>query len=130
MIGADAIIGPNAVVTTDIPARARVVAAPSRILNRPDDVAHGAVEREGGVDIRQPSAEEVSSIVRDALDLKAPVDVDTPLLSSGLVDSLNLVVVLDALESCYVTQIPAEDVSAESFDTPRQIADYLRERRS
>ena len=130
MIGAGAIIGPNAVVTSDVPARARVIAARSRILSRPDDAYHATVEREGGMDTSQPTALEVSSIVRDALGLKAPIEADTPLLSSGVVDSLNLVIVLDALESRYVTQIPAEDVSAESFDTARHIADYLRVRRS
>ena len=130
-IGDGAIIGPNSVVTTDVPSRARVVAAASRILVGPEEAPAGQVARhDGGVAAQSPPAEEVASVVRDALVLKAAIEADTPLLSSGVVDSLNLVIVLDALESRYALQIPSHDVSAESFDTPRQIADYLRRQRS
>jgi len=128
VIGDGAIIGPNSLVTTDVPPGARVVAAPSRIMVGPDDARLRT--RHQNEAASQARAETVASIIRDALVLETPVEADTPLLSSGLVDSLNLAVVLDVLEGRYGVMMRSEDISAETFDTPRQIADYLREGRS
>jgi acyl carrier protein len=120
-IGDDVLIGPNTVVTTDVPAGAKVLASPPRIILRdgetPQPVAGNA---------RHASPEAVVAIIDRAVGLDAVVDPDVPLLSSGLIDSLNLVAVLDALEAVYGVAIPAEAVEAESFDTARQISDYLR----
>jgi len=130
-VGDGAVIGPNSVVTINVPSRSRVVAAPSRILAGPEaNLESEVVKRDGGLAAESSFAEEVASVVRDALDLDGAVGADTPLLSSGVVDSLNLVVVLSALESRYALEIPSDDVSADSFDTPRQIADYLHRQRS
>jgi serine O-acetyltransferase len=128
-IGDGAIIGPNCVVVTDVPASARVVAAPSRILAGPavsgplavEDAADGA--NDGRID-----AVSIAALIRDALDIETNVDSDTALLSSGLIDSLNLVLAMEVLESTYGVTVPSEDVDAESFDTPLQIAEYLRAR--
>lgn len=130
VIGDGAIIGPNAVVTTDVPPGARVVAAPSRILVGPDKIQGDSIAQDGGEPAGTADAEAIASLIREALDLKTAIEPDTPLLSSGIVDSLNVALVLDALESRYAVTVQSEDVSAESFDTPRQIADYLRDQRS
>lgn len=121
-VGAGAIIGPNSVVTTDVPPGARVVAAPSRILPAAGEAAP-AVE---GSEFPSADPEGVAAVIRDALGLQASIDADTPLLTAGLIDSLNLILAIDALESTYGVAVRSEDVVAESFDTPRQIADHLR----
>lgn len=126
-VGDGALIGPNAVVTTDVPAGARVVAAPSRIILVLGE--SGAVPK-GPNDDSEPDAAEIASMLRDLLGSRTEIDVDTPLLSSGLVDSLNVALVLDALESRFDVRVAPETVSAETLDTPRQIAEYLGTRRS
>lgn len=131
VIGDGAMIGPNSVVTTDVPPGARVVAAPSRILAEPREALERPLpKRDGSTPADSPDADDVAGLIRDTLVLTTAIEADTPLVSSGLVDSLNLVVLLEALESEYAVVVQTEDVSAEGFDTPRQIADYVRSRRS
>jgi len=57
-----------------------------------------------------------NELIRDAA---AQIDVDTPLVSSGLIDSLALVDVLSKLEDITNTRIPAGKVQAKDLDTVR-----------
>jgi serine acetyltransferase len=130
-IGDGAVIGPNTVVTTDVPPKARVVAAPPRILFAAEEATEPPPESERDCDNSEaPDAAEVAFVLQGVLGSGTGIEIDTPLLSTGLVDSLNVAVVLDALERRYVVRVPPETVSVETFDTPRQIADYLVARRS
>jgi len=50
------------------------------------------------------------------------VDCDTPLISSGLVDSFALVTLLRFLENKYRIGIPDREATAEAFDSAAKIA--------
>lgn len=60
-------------------------------------------------------------LIRTELKITDDLDPSTPLLSSGLVDSLSVVVLLDALESAYGVVIDESVIAIETFDTPTQI---------
>ena len=54
-------------------------------------------------------------------DDEVDLDLDTPLISSGIVDSFSMVSLKRFLEKQYDITLPDEDASAESFDTVRSI---------
>jgi acyl carrier protein len=70
--------------------------------------------------------EELLQVLRDSLGLDEEVRPDTPLISSGLVDSFGIIGLLGDLEAHYGVIIEPEEVDAESFDTPQQILERLR----
>jgi acyl carrier protein len=57
-------------------------------------------------------------IVRDR---RVELGLDTPLVSSGLVDSLSLIAILNFVEDTFGVVIPDEAATAESMDSLRQI---------
>jgi D-alanine--poly(phosphoribitol) ligase subunit 2 len=65
--------------------------------------------------------DELLSLVREVVDPAISVAADTPLLTTGLVDSLGVVVLLTEIESRYGVTIEPEEVDASSFDTPAQM---------
>ena len=69
--------------------------------------------------------EELLEVIRSAVQLDEPIEPDLPLVSSGLIDSFDLVGVLTAIEERYGVQIPVEDISIETFDTPRQMLQWV-----
>lgn len=120
VVGDDVVIGPNAVVAVDVPPGARVVSPPGRIIVGPGrDVAtsHPPVDA--------PSAADVLSLVKEVTDVSFPLAADTPLLSSGLVDSLALAGLVSRLEEQYGVVIENERVTAAEFDSAEQIAAVL-----
>jgi serine O-acetyltransferase len=123
-IGDGVTIGPNAVVTMDIPAGATVLAPPARIVAARPETASPPPEVHGSR--VPPSADAVVALVSETLDLSAPVGADTPLFSSGLVDSLNVALLLDVIESHFGVAVPPEKVATSEFDTAREIAALLR----
>lgn len=125
-IGDEAVIGPNCVVTTDVPAGAMVVAAPVRVILRGTWEAESVGPRHEA----RVSPQAVLETIREAVDSHGHFDEDSPLLSSGLLDSLNIVVALEALESRFGVAISPEAIDAARFDTPRMMAAYLETRRS
>jgi acyl carrier protein len=70
--------------------------------------------------------EELLQVLRDSLGLDEDVRPDTPLISSGLVDSFGIIGLLGDLEAHYGVIIEPEEVDAETFDTPQQILERLR----
>ena len=64
-------------------------------------------------------------LLKDTLGLGDDVRSDTPLISSGLVDSFGVIGLLGELESRYGIVIEPEEVDAQTFDTPRQILSRL-----
>lgn len=126
-VGDEAVIGPNAVVVVDVPAGARAVAPPARVTR-----AAPAVETDGG---SAAHADDVTlahllGVLHAALELDGFVDGDTSLIGSGLVDSLNLVVLVAALEQAYGIELDGDDLDAERLDTPRQMLELVRRRRA
>ncbi len=53
------------------------------------------------------------------------VTCDTPLISSGLVDSFSMVSLKRFLEMKYKISIPDKDASPEAFDSVNKIADLV-----
>ena len=54
------------------------------------------------------------------------IDVDSPLISSGIVDSFSMVSLKLFLEQKYSIKIPDEQASPEAFDTVRSIVDVVQ----
>lgn len=68
--------------------------------------------------MNEQAQEMIDFIVRDIIRQPAfQVGADTPLISSGLIDSLGLVDLLQKLEDVTKLQIPAGKVSAKDLDT-------------
>ena len=55
------------------------------------------------------------------------IDVDSPLISSGIVDSFSMVSLKVFLEKKYAIQIPDAKATPEAFDSVRKICDLVRE---
>jgi len=53
------------------------------------------------------------------------IDVDSPLISAGIVDSFSMVSLKLFLENKYDVQIPDKDASPEAFDSVRSICDVV-----
>lgn len=53
---------------------------------------------------------------------------DTPLLESGLLDSINLVRLVQFLEEQFAIRIPDSDLGADLFATPAAISAYINKR--
>ena len=56
----------------------------------------------------------------------APIDADSPLISSGLIDSLSMVSMKVFLDQTYRLRIPEAEASAEAFDTVAGMIKMLR----
>lgn len=54
------------------------------------------------------------------------LDVDTPLISSGIVDSFSMVSLKRFLEKKYAISIPDADASPEAFDTVTKIVTLVQ----
>ena len=67
----------------------------------------------------------VFAYLRERLKLDVP-GTETPLLSSGLVDSGNLVRMATHLERVVSVSIPDRDIDGDHFDTVSMIVDYLQ----
>lgn len=61
------------------------------------------------------------TLIQDTFGFESRLDQDTPLLTSGLIDSFDLVELLATLEARYGVALEPGDVSADTFDTPTQI---------
>ena len=141
-VGDDAVIGPNAVVVTDVPAGGRAFAPPARVTGPMDDAiaerTNGLPKDDGELGVDATSArqerpdssqatdvERLAETIRATLGLSDPPGPDTPLLSSGLVDSLGLISLIHVLELEYGVSIPTEQIGADNFDTPVQMLAFL-----
>jgi serine O-acetyltransferase len=121
-IGDDVLIGPNAVVTTDVPPRATVLAAPSRVLRASELPGSSLDEDQPRLSEDAVTVQEVISALTGSFDRIGTIDARTSLLSSGLIDSLDIPVLLELIESRFDIVVPVEQVTAENLDTPEQIA--------
>jgi acyl carrier protein len=55
---------------------------------------------------------------------------DTALLELGLLDSINLVGLIQFVEDSFAIKIPDRDIGADLFATPRTLATYVKARLS
>lgn len=64
-------------------------------------------------------------MVKGELKLDLPIEADTPLISSALVDSLQVTRLLVALEARYRVRIDPQDIGVDNFDTARQMREFI-----
>lgn len=138
-VGDGARIGPNAVIVTDVPAGASAVARPAGILmpqGTKDEVSYGKTSMsDDHVGATKPSANEtlvdpirddeaVSAFIRfifDVVDPEEMIEANTPLLSTGIIDSFDVTALLGAIEDTYGVVIDPEEVDVDTFNTPAQM---------
>ena len=67
----------------------------------------------------------ILSVIQSQLTQKVALQPDTPLLSSGLIDSFGLAGLIAALEREFPVRIDPAQIGADNFDTPAQISRYV-----
>jgi acyl carrier protein len=77
-------------------------------------------------DIEQPIIEYISAMVAETGG--APVDRETLLLETGLLDSISLVKLVHFLEERFKITIPDTEIRAELFESPADLAAYVSQR--
>ena len=75
----------------------------------------------------QPIVEFVSGVVAEGGG--APVARDTPLLEAGVLDSINLVRLIQFIEERFSLSIPDGDFGPELFESPATLAAYVERRK-
>lgn len=76
-----------------------------------------------------PIGRDVIDFLRNVLNIEEPIDGDTALFSTGLLDSVAMLNVIGFVEERAKIEVSAGDVTLENFDTPQRIADYVEARR-
>jgi acyl carrier protein/D-alanine--poly(phosphoribitol) ligase subunit 2 len=71
------------------------------------------------------SYDDLSQFIEDELAVDAELSPDTPLFTSGLIDSFSLVSLMTYIELKTRTPITAEDVNLANFDTIGRILRYV-----
>jgi len=64
-------------------------------------------------------------VIEEYADEDSKITFETPLISSGLVDSFSMVSLKRFLEVRYKISIPDEDASPEAFDSVNKIAELV-----
>lgn len=127
-VGDGAVIGPNAVVVSSVAAGARIVAPLAREWTpRPqggESQSPGGRGSRGAAPAAAPDVGRLVEQLRLAL-ANRDIDADTPLLSTGLVDSLGVVILTDLVEAEFGKELRPADVDASVFDTPAELASYV-----
>ena len=77
-------------------------------------------------DVAQPIMDYISGVVGETGG--APVTADTQLLEAGLLDSINLVRLVQFLEERFKISIPDGDMGAELFESPASVSAYVARR--
>lgn len=72
------------------------------------------------------SVEAVLRLIAETVDLDGSIDEHTPLISSGMVDSFDIVTLVTAMEEHFGVRLAVEDLSVEAFDTPEQMFGWIR----
>jgi len=65
------------------------------------------------------------NLIKKSFDIDFDINQDTPLISSGIIDSLRVALLLMVLEREYGKVINTRDIGTDNFDTPRQIVKFL-----
>ena len=79
--------------------------------------------------LAQQVADVVAQSVRDAVGIELQLESQEPLLSSGVLDSISLVGLIERLGQIFAIEVDPLDVTLENFDTLSRIERYVRERR-
>lgn len=65
------------------------------------------------------------SLIKKSFNIDFDIDRNTPLISTGLIDSLHFAQFLLVLEKEYGKVVNTRDVGADNFDTPTQIQKFI-----
>lgn len=66
-------------------------------------------------------------LIEEELAIEEPFDMDTPLVSSGIIDSFDVVALLSIIEMRYHVSILPEQIDIQTFDTPAQMFTQIEE---
>ncbi len=66
----------------------------------------------------------ILELIRDRLNIHVG-DVDEDLIETGLIDSLTLVMLINALEERFACELPLDDFDIDNFRSARRITAYL-----
>jgi acyl carrier protein len=70
-------------------------------------------------------SQDVINFLQNVLNVEEPIDADTALFSTGLLDSVAMLNVIGFVEERAKIEVSAGDVTLENFDTPQRIAAYV-----
>lgn len=70
--------------------------------------------------------QQLIELIQQTLHIDMELGDDTPLLSSGLVDSFGLVALLGAIEEEYDITLDETELGVDTFDTPAQILERIQ----
>lgn len=70
--------------------------------------------------------EHLINLIKTAFNIDFDIEQNTPLISTGLIDSLHVAQLLVLLGKEYGMVINTRDVGTDNFDTPRQIEKFLK----
>ena len=76
--------------------------------------------------VEQPILDYIATVVAETGG--APVTRETPLLEAGVLDSINLVRLVQFLEERFGISIPEGDMGAELFESPATVSAYVERR--
>ena len=129
-IGEGAKIGPNAVVMTDVPPGGSAYARAAGIMGplRSPDGSRDDRETEIGEAGDSESLDQFISLIQDLTQVEEEIDSDTPILSTGIIDSFDVASLLAAVEDHYEVVIEPDEVDVEWFDTPSQMLEKIQQR--
>lgn len=74
--------------------------------------------------------EQLLHLIRTELHIDEPIEAKTPLISSGIIDSFDVVALLSVIERHYGVEIHPESIDVESFDTPAHILNRIESTRT
>lgn len=77
-------------------------------------------------DVEQPIMDYISGVVAETGG--GPVAADTQLLEAGVLDSINLVRLVQFIEEHFKISIPDADMGAELFESPASVSAYVARR--
>jgi acyl carrier protein len=70
--------------------------------------------------------DELMQLIIDKFRIGLPIDADTPLLSTGIIDSLHVAELIGVLSRHYDVRFDLADVGVDNFDTVAQMYEMLQ----
>jgi acyl carrier protein len=71
------------------------------------------------------SIEKLMALIAQFIDDPGTLSEDTPLLSTGRLDSFDLVGLVGEMEDLFGVDIPVDEIDVETFDTPRRMLSWV-----
>jgi acyl carrier protein len=72
---------------------------------------------------------DVIDFLKESLSVDEPIDVESALFSTGLLDSVAMLNLITFVEEKARIEVRASDVTLDNFDTPQRIEAYVDTRR-